>query len=49
MAMFNIQKIRKIRQVLTMDACQTLIFGLVTSHLDHANAFYTGLLYYDNS
>ena len=42
-AMFNLQKIRHIRQVLTMDACQTLIFGLVTSHLDCANALYTGL------
>ena len=26
-----------------MDACQTLVFGLVTSHLDYANAFYIGL------
>ena len=26
-----------------MDACQTLVFGLVTSHLDYANALYTGL------
>ena len=41
--MFNNQKIRQIRQVLTMDACQTLVFGLVTSHLDYANALYTGL------
>ena len=43
MAMFNLQKIRHIRQVLTMDSCWTLVFGLVTSHLDYANAFYTGL------
>ena len=43
-AMFNLQKIRQIRQVLTMDACQTLVFGLVTSHLDYANALYIGLL-----
>ena len=42
-AMFNLQKIRHIRQVLTMDACGTLVFGLVTSHLDYANALYTGL------
>ena len=42
-AMFNIQKIRHIRQVLTMDACLTLVFGLVTSHLDYANALYLGL------
>ena len=26
-----------------MDACQTLFFGLVTSHLDYANALYIGL------
>ena len=39
--MFNLQKIRHIRQVLTMDACWTLVFALVTSH---ANAFYIGLL-----
>ena len=26
-----------------MDACQTLVFGLVTSHLDYANALYIGL------
>ena len=43
-AMFNFQKIRHIKQVLTMDACWTLIFGLVTSHLDYANALYIGLL-----
>ena len=42
-AMFNLQKIRQIRPVLTMDACQTLVFGLVTSHLDYANALYLGL------
>ena len=43
MAMFNLQKIRQIRQILTMDACQTLVFGLVISHLDYANALYIGL------
>ena len=43
MTMFNLQKIRQIRQVLTMDACQALVFGLVTSHLDYANALYIGL------
>ena len=40
--MFNLQKISHIRQVLAIDACQTLVFGLVTSHLDYANAFYIG-------
>ena len=43
-AMFNLQKIRQIRSVLNMDACQTIVFGLVTSHLDYANALYKGLL-----
>ena len=42
-AMFNLQKIRHIRQVLTTDACQTLVFGLVTSNLDYANALYIRL------
>ena len=42
--MFHLQKISHIRQVLTMDACQTLVFRLVTSHLDYANALYMGLL-----
>ena len=42
-AMFNLQKIRQIRSVLTMDACRTIVFGLVTSHLDYANALYIGL------
>ena len=41
--MFNLQKIIHIRQVLTMNACQTLVFGLVTSHLDYSNALYIGL------
>ena len=43
MAMFNLQKIRQIRQVLTMGVCWTLVFGLVTSHLDYPNALYIGL------
>ena len=41
--MFNLQKIRHIWQVLTMDACWTLVFGLVTSDWDYANALYLGL------
>ena len=32
-AMFTLQKIRHMRQVFTTDACWTLVFGLVTSHL----------------
>ena len=40
--MFNLQKIRQIRLVLTTDACRTLAFGPVTLHLDYANALYIG-------
>ena len=43
MARFNLQKIRQIRPVLTMDTCWTIVFGLVTSHLDYASALYIGL------
>ena len=42
-AVFNLQKIRHIRQILTIGACQTLVLGLVISHLDYANALYIGL------
>ena len=42
-AMFNLQKIRHMRHVLIIDACWTLVFGLVTSHLDYANGLYIGL------
>ena len=40
---FNLQNIRHIRQVLTIDTYWTLIFGLVTSNLDYAYALYIGL------
>ena len=42
-AMWNIQRIKLIRSVLTQNACETLILGLVISHLDYANAIYIGL------
>ena len=38
MAMWNIQKLKAIRNVLTDDACKTLISALVLLHLDYANA-----------
>ena len=41
--MFNLQNIRHVRQVLTIDVCQTLVFGLVTSHFGYANVLYIGL------
>ena len=42
-AMFNLQKIRKLRKFLTEDSCTILIQGLVISHLDYANSLYCGL------
>ena len=36
-AMWNIQRIKQIRNLLTKEACETLIVGLVISHLDYAN------------
>ena len=37
-AMFNIQRIKHIRKYLTNEACETLVMGLVTSHLDYCNS-----------
>ena len=42
-AMCNIQRTRYIRKSLSKDACVTLMLGLVTSHLDFANALYACL------
>ena len=42
-AMLNLLKIKNIRRFLNRDACQTLVHGLVTSHLDYCNAILTGL------
>ena len=42
-AMCNIQRIRYIRKNLSKDACVTLMLGLVTIHLDFANALYACL------
>ena len=36
-AMTNLMKIRNIRKFLTKEACETLVTGLVISHLDYAN------------
>ena len=36
-AMSNLMKIRNIRTFLTRDACETLVIGLVISHLDYCN------------
>ena len=43
MAMWNLQKLKAIRNVLTDDACKTLISALVLSHLDYTNMILIGL------
>ena len=43
MAMWNLQKLKAIRNVLTDDACKTLISALVLLHLDYANVILIGL------
>ena len=40
--MFNLLRIKRIRHLLTEDAC--LVRGLVLSHLDYCNVVYAGLL-----
>ena len=41
--MLNLQRLKLIRPCLTIDACKTLVQGLVISHLDYANAVFAGL------
>ena len=41
--MWNIQRIKQIRNLLTKEACETLIVGLVISHLDYANSMLIGI------
>ena len=43
-AMFNLLKIKNIQPMLNMEACKTLVQGLVISHMDYSNAFLAGLL-----
>ena len=42
-AMRNLQKIRCIRQFLTLETCKTVIQGLVIAHLDYANGLFFGM------
>ena len=42
-AMFNLLRIKRIRHLLTEDACHTVVRGLVLSQLDYCNAVYAGL------
>ena len=43
MAMWNLQKLKAIRSVLTKDLCKILVSALVLSHLDYANSILSGL------
>ena len=43
MAMWTLQKLKAIRNVLTDDVCKSLISALVLLHLDYANAILIGL------
>ena len=42
-AMINLQWIKAIRRILTVEATETLVHGLVTSHLDYSNMVLHGL------
>ena len=42
-AMLNFQRIKLIPSLLTQEATHTLVWGLVTSHLDYCNAIFAGL------
>ena len=41
--MVNLQHIHLIRQYLTQDTTQSLVLGIVMSHLDYSNAIFSGL------
>ena len=42
-ARFNLSKIRNIQKFLTIEAAETVMLGLVMSHLDYSNSLYNGL------
>ena len=42
-AMLNLQRIKLIRDSLTVEACKVLVHGMVISHLNYANAIFAGL------
>lgn len=42
-AMYNLSRIRKIRQYLTEEACKTMVQSLVIAHLDYGNCLYAKL------
>ena len=42
-AMMNLFKIKQIQHMMTREACQTVVFGLVLSHLDYSHAILANL------
>ena len=42
-AMWNLQKLKTIRSVLSIEAANTLAMGTIISHLDYCNSIYSGL------
>ena len=42
-AMWNLQKVKPIRLVLTIEAANTFAMGTMFSHLDYCNSIYSGL------
>ena len=42
-AMINFKKIRQIRNYLSKEATETLLLGLVISHIDYANSLFMGV------
>ena len=42
-AAFNLYRIIKVRNMLTLDSCKVLVQALVISHLDYANGLFIGL------
>ena len=46
-AMWNLQKLKAIHDLLTEETCTTLVIGLVISHLDYNNAILVGLPHTD--
>ena len=41
--MYNLQKLKILREYLTVDACKLVAHGMVLSHLDYINSSFIGL------
>ena len=42
-AMWNLQRLKAIHPFLTIEACHTVVRGIVCAHLDYANGIFAGL------